>query len=156
MRTILFLLRKALLQIFRDRIMPVAIFVAPVIILFVLAHAMTFEVKRADVALVDHDRTEASQRLIQKFLATDRFRVTLNTPSAEEADVTLLTRQANMILRIPRGFERDLARAVSPSLQVVLNAEDGAAAGVLFSYTSAIIADFEQEWRRTSPGIAAA
>ena len=146
MRTIYFLVRKEMLQVFRDPIMPRLILVAPIVMLFILAQAMTFEVKQTNLALVDLDRSQASRQLVQKFVASGRFEVTMDVPSGDEADAALLTRRAGAILRIPTAFQRDLARGDAPSLQLILNAEDGAAAGVIHSYATAIIADFSAEW----------
>ncbi len=156
MRTILFLVRKELIQVFRDPLMPRMIVAAPLVMLFILANAMTFEVKQSDLALVDLDRTSASRNLIQRFVSTGRFRVSVQTPSGDVADTAILTRDANLVLRIPAGFERDLRRGVSPQVQLILNAEDGAAAGVVLSYAHAIIGEFGREWSQSSTMHAAA
>lgn len=142
MRTILFIIRKETLQVLRDRIMLVQIFVPPILQLLIIAHAMTFEVKQTDLALIDLDQTPASEALVERFTASRRFTVTLATASGREADEALLTREAGAILRIPAGFARDLRRGRSPAIQLVLNAEDGAAAGVVQAYANDVIADF--------------
>ena len=49
-----------------------------------------------------------------------------------------------MILHVPADFERDLRRTGTARLRLVLNAEDGAAAGVVQAYASNIIAAFNQ------------
>src|SRR5690606_10984051 len=77
---------------------------------------------------------------------TGRFVLTVETPSGEVADQALLNRNAGVVLRIPSAFERDLRRGVSPQVQLILNAEDGAAAGVVLSYAQNIVADFGREW----------
>ena len=48
------------------------------------------------------------------------------------------------MLRIPSGFERDLRRGQPPTVQLVLNAEDGAAAGVVQAYAGQIVAAFSR------------
>ena len=144
MRTILTIFRKETLQVLRDRVMLVQIFVPPVIQLLVLAQAMTFEVKHTDLALVDLDRSPASERLVEDFTSTGRFDVSVVTASGNVADGALLTREANAVLRIPQGFERDLRQRRSPEIQLVLNAEDGAAAGVVQAYAGQILASFSQ------------
>ncbi|NNF56629.1 MAG: ABC transporter permease [Rhodothermaceae bacterium] len=144
MRTILFIIRKETLQVLRDRIMLVQIFVPPVLQLLILAQAMTFEVKHTDLALVDLDRSPASERLVERFTASGRFEVAVWTPSGDVADEALLTREASAVLRIPEGFERDLRRGQPPAVQLVLNAEDGAAAGVRQAYAAQILAAFTQ------------
>ncbi len=144
MRTILFIIRKETLQVLRDRIMLIQIFLPPVLQLLILAQAMTFEVKHTDLALVDLDGTPAAERLVERFTASGRFDVSVRTASGDVADEALLTREANAVLRIPAGFERDLRRGRSPEVQLILNAEDGAAAGVVQSYAGQILAAFSQ------------
>ena len=144
MRTILFIIQKETLQVLRDRIMLIQIFVPPVLQLLILAQAMTFEVKRTDLALIDLDGSPASERLVERFTASGRFRVTFRTASGDQADEALLTREAGAILRIPDGFARDLQGGRPASVQLVLNAEDGAAAGVVQAYASQILAAFSR------------
>ncbi len=128
----------------RDRIMLVQIFVPPIVQLLIVAQAMTFEVATADLALVDLDRSAASERLVEGFTASGRFAVTVVTASGDRADEALLTREASVVLRIPAGFERDLQRRASPEVQLVMNAEDGASAGVVQAYASQIVGRFAQ------------
>ena len=145
MRTVLFIIRKEILQVFRDRIMLIQIFVPPVLQLLILAQAMTFEVKHTDLALVDLDRSPASERLVERFTSSGRFDVAVRTASGDVADAALLTRDANAVLRIPDGFERDLRRGRSSEVQLILNAEDGAAAGVVQSYAGQILGAFARD-----------
>lgn len=142
MRTILFIVRKEILQVVRDRIMRVQILVPPIVQLLVVAQAMTFSVARTDLALVDLDRSPASERLVERFTASGRFEVSVVTASGDVADRSLLTREAGAVLRIPAGFERDLRRRQSPEVQLVLNAEDGAAAGIVQGYAGAILSAY--------------
>jgi ABC-2 type transport system permease protein len=141
-RTVLFLVRKEILQVVRDRIMRVQILVPPVVQLLVVAQAMTFSVAKTDLALVDLDRSPASERLVERFTASGRFEASVVTASGDVADRALLTREAGAVLRIPAGFARDLARGRAPEVQLVLNAEDGAAAGIVQGYAGEILAAF--------------
>ncbi len=142
MRTVLFLIQKETLHVLRDRIMLIQILVPPVLQLMVLAHAMTFEVRRVDLALVDLDGSPASQRLTEQFLSTGRFRVAVRTASGDRADAALLAREANVVLRIASDFSRRLDRGQAPRVQLILNAEDGAAAGVVQAQAVQILAGF--------------
>ena len=144
MRTTFFIIQKETLQVLRDRIMLVQIFIPPVLQLLILAQAMTFEVKRTDLALVDLDDSPASERLVERFTASGRFQIAVRTASGDLADEALLTREAGAVLRIPEGFARDLQRGRPPAVQLVLNAEDGAAAGVVQAYANQILAAFSR------------
>lgn len=142
MRTIRFLLEKEYRQIFRDRAMMFQMLMIPMIQLLVLANAATFEVKRANLYVVDHDHTESSRGLVTRLVASGRFVLTGASASPALADRALLARDANVIVALPAEFERDLVRLHAAPVQLVLNAEDGAAAGVTLSYARQIIVDY--------------
>jgi ABC-2 type transport system permease protein len=149
MRTLRFLLRKEYLQIFRDRLMVAQMVLLPCIQLALLANAATFEVTSARLAVVDEDRSAASRGLVDRMSAAGRFEVVRMARSATAADEALMRRDAGVILHIPRDFERDLVRTRSAPVQLVLNAEDGAAAGVTLSYAQRIVSEYASELAAT-------
>jgi len=155
-RILRFLLRKEYLQIFRDHFMVAQMLLLPVIQLAILANAATFEVKGARLAVVDEDRTPSSRALIDRFTSSRRFELVGTSVSTRGADEAMLRREAGAILRIPTAFERDLVRTRAAQVQLVLNAEDGAAAGVMLGYAQRIIAEYAGELSATLAGAPAA
>lgn len=149
MRTIRFLLRKEYRQIFRDKAMVFQMLMIPMIQLLVLANAATFEVKRATMYVVDDDHTETSRGLVTRLTASRRFVLVGASPSVELADEALLSRRAGLIVHLPSGFERDLVRTHTAPMQLVMNAEDGAAAGVTLSYAQQIVGDYAADLSAT-------
>jgi ABC-2 type transport system permease protein len=152
-RTVFFLVRKEFLQIFRDRTTVFQIFMIPVIQLLVLANAATFDVKRVAMLVVDEDRTTVSTGLVQRLMAGRQFRVVRDEPSDAGVEHALLDREVTAVLHIPRRFEEDLVRRGRAPVQLVLNAEEGATAGIVQSYANAIVASYAAELDRTLPGI---
>jgi len=154
MRTILFLLQKEFLQIFRNRAMLPIIFVMPLIQLLVLSFAATFEVKNTTVSLIDEDGSTTSRRLVENFEASGYFTVMHRTFSAAEADEDMQRGDVRMILHIPADFERDLRQTGTAPVQIVLDAQDGAAAGVVQAYAVRILTAYSRDVRvdfRTPP-----
>ncbi len=145
LRTIRFLLRKEFLQIIRNRAMLPIIFVLPVAQLLILAHAATFEVRNSHVALVDRDRSVDSRRLVSEFESTSYFDVTLRTASIDEANRAMLAGDVRMILVVPNDFSSDLRTGHATTVQMVLDAQDGAAAGVVQAYAQQIVARFDRD-----------
>ena len=145
MQSLRYLLRKEFLQIFRDRFMVAQLLLMPIIQLLLLGNAATFEVKSARMYVVDRDYSEASRGLIQKLVASRRFEVVGSSPSIDIGSQWMLERKTDMILGIPTDFEKDIVRTRSAQVQLILNAEDGAAAGVTQSYASRIIAAYAGE-----------
>ena len=145
MRIIYFLLQKEFLQIFRNRAMLFIIFILPLVQLFVLGNAATFEVKNTGISLMDMDRSTISRQLIDRMAASGYFSFIRSTSSMQEAEDDLISNRAGKILQIPRGFERNLQRVGVAKIQLILNAEDGKIAGVTQAYASSIIARFNQD-----------
>jgi ABC-2 type transport system permease protein len=150
-RTIFFLVRKEFLQIFRDHTTVFQIFMIPVIQLLVLANAATFDVKQVAMLVVDEDRTTVSAGLVQRLEAGRQFRIVRYEPSDAGVDQALLDREVTAVLHIPRRFEEDLVRRGRAPVQLVLNAEEGATAGIVQSYANAILASYAIELDRTLP-----
>ncbi len=151
MRTIFFLVRKEFLQIFRDHTTVFQIFLIPVIQLLVLANAATFDVKRVRMLVVDEDRSTVSAGLVQRLEAGRQFKIVRYEPSDAGVDQALLDREVTAVLHIPRRFEEDLVRRGWAPVQLVLNAEEGATAGIVQSYATAILASYARELDRTLP-----
>jgi ABC-2 type transport system permease protein len=151
MRVLGVLLRKEFLQIFRDRAILGMLFVMPMVQLLVLANAATFEVASARLAVVDHDGTPTSRLVAERLAASGRFVPTGGPTSAARADAAMLAGEADVILAVPAGFERELARDGHAAVQLVLDAEDGAAAAVTQSYAGRILADLSRELGARAP-----
>jgi ABC-2 type transport system permease protein len=150
-RTVFFLVRKEFLQIFRDRTTVFQIFMIPVVQLLVLANAATFDVKRVAMLVVDEDRTTVSSGLVQRFQAGKQFRVIRYEATDADVDHALLDREVTAVLHIPRRFEEDLVRRGRAPVQLVLNAEEGATAGIVQGYANAILSGYAAELDRTLP-----
>ncbi|MGH7628229.1 MAG: ABC transporter permease [Gemmatimonadales bacterium] len=151
MRTIFFLVRKEFLQIFRDHTTVFQIFMIPVVQLLLLANAATFDVKQVRMLVVDEDRTTVSGGLVQRLEAGRQFKVVRYEPSDASVEHALLDREVTAVLHIPRRFEEDLVRHGRAPVQLVLNAEEGATAGIVQSNANAILASYARELDRTLP-----
>ena len=153
MRTVFFLVRKEFLQIVRDHTTMVQIFMIPVVQLLVLANAATFDLKRTRLMVIDEDRTTVSAGLVQRLEAGRQFRVVRDVPNTSEVERSLLEREATAVIHIPRRFEDDLVRRGRATVQLVLNAEEGAATGIVQSSANAILAAYAAELDRTLPRV---
>ena len=145
MRSLRFLLRKEFLQIFRDRMIVGLVFILPMVQLLILSNAASFEVKHGRMYVLDKDRSTMSRGLFDRMAASGRFVAVEASTSLELADRAMLDRRVDVILVVPAGFERDLVRDRRASVQLIMNAEDGGAAGVMRSYAGRILAGYSRE-----------
>lgn len=138
MRTVWYLVQKEALQVLRDRVMLFQIIAIPIIQLLVVTSAATFEVRQADVHLVDADHSQASRRIADAFRASNRFTLRTVTTDAKAADDDLDARRADLVLHVPAGFERDLVRNDPPDLRLLVSGANPSS-GVIQSYAQQIL-----------------
>lgn len=148
MKTIQFILQKEFLQIFRNKAMLPILFVMPIVQLLVLSFAATYELKEASFALVDYDQSSLSRELSAQFQATGYFSLEFKTFDTDEALGELQAGNVDLILKIPENFSRDYLQGEPVSLQMLIDAVDGTKAGMIQSYGSSIIRDFNQNHYR--------
>jgi len=141
MKTLSILIGKEFRQIFRNRALLPILFVAPLAQLLILPLAADFEVKNIDIAIVDHDRSAQSQRLVSTITASGYFRLADGGGAFRTAFAEMEADRADLILEIPRGFERNLLREDREKLFVAINAINGVKAGLGGGYLARIIAE---------------
>lgn len=144
MKTILYIIQKEFLQIFRDKMMLPIIFVIPIVQLLILAHTATFEIKYVDLGIIDLDQSVASRALVQKFEASPFFRVKARSFSLEKLSEEMQNSRVEQILYIPTDFNLELEKKHPVKVQLITDAVDGSAAGMMSAYALSIIKDFNQ------------
>lgn len=145
MRALRFLLKKEFTQIFRDHVIVRILFIMPIAQLLLLANAATFEVKSGRMFVVDRDRSTMSRDVIARLQSSGRFVGAASSLSMDAANHAMLNREIDVIVVIPADFERDMVRERRAPVQLIFNAEDGAAAAVMQSYANQILANYTTE-----------
>ncbi|HEY9048484.1 MAG TPA: ABC transporter permease [Ohtaekwangia sp.] len=147
MRTIRFLLQKEFRQIFRNKSILAMILVMPIMQLLILPLAANYEVKNINLAVVDHDHSSYSQKMISKITSSGYFRLTGYHPSYKEGLHEIESDKADLILEIPHGFERNLTREDKEKLLIAVNAINGVKANLGSAYLAEIIRNFNGDIR---------
>jgi len=145
------MIRKEMLQVFRNKQMLPMIFVVPIVQVLLLTFAATFEIRNVDVIIVDKDNSTASREIIYKFKASKYFTVTgIKNAGADHND--LLDRgKAGLIIEIPENFEKDIINLNPVKVQLLINAVDASAAGLINTYANMIVNDFSKGLARAMP-----
>ncbi len=145
MRKLVFLLRKEFRQIVRNPFMIRAIIAVPILQMLILVPAVTFEIKRIDLAVTDNDRSPSSRELLARLGGSSFFRITATPANYEEAEALLLTGDADMALIIPGDFSEGLAGITRPRLQVLADAVNATSAQLSWSYLTSVVRDFNRD-----------
>ena len=144
MRTIRFILRKEILQIFRNKSMLPIIFVLPIMQLLILSQAMTYELKEIKLHLVDLDHSPTSRHLWQKLQASPYFTIAQQSQSVAQGEQDLLADKADLVLVIPQNMEKNLFNQRFQKVQLLINAINASKAGLANAYTNSVLQDFNR------------
>ena len=142
MRTILYLIRKEFLQIFRDKFIGKAIFAIPIIQMLILVPAVTFEIRNVRLCIVDRDMTHESRELVNQLEGSTFFKVRFSTFSEQEANNLLHRDKCDLILQIPSGFGEELGKGNPGRLMVTANAINASNAQLSWAYLNGVIRDY--------------
>lgn len=154
MRTLGFLLQKEFKQIFRNKSILRMIIAMPIIQLIVMPLAADFEIKNINLSVVDHDHSAYSRKLVKKITASGYFRLNDYSESFNESFEEFQTDKSDVLLEIPKDFEKHLLTKNGANLFLAVNAINGTKATVGSGYLSRIISNFNsdirQEWMQPS------
>ncbi len=150
MKTILAIIQKEFLQIFRNKMMIPIIFVMPVVQLVILVYAANLEMKEINMLIINNDRSSISRRLSEKFSSSPFFKVSFGN-SPKEANSLMKKDKADIILTIPNNFEKKLIKEKAADIQLLFNAVNGTKAAVANGYCRNIIFNFNKNIIINSP-----
>jgi len=144
MKTIFYVIQKEFIQVKRNKTMLRMIIMIPLLQMLVLVFAATYDLKNVNIYLIDKDMSSTSRQLASKLDASPFFTINNTSFNPEDGEKELLKNKDHMVLVIPQGFERDLIREDKASLQMLVNAIDGQAAQLAYSYANSVIRDFNK------------
>ena len=144
MHTILIIIRKEFIQIFRDKTMLPMMLIMPLMQLLILVYAANLEMKRIDMVVVDNDLSPASRKLINKFEGSPFFYIINSSFSIKNAEDEIKQDNADVILCIPKGFEKNIYRENKSQLQLLINAINATKAGLTNAYAGYVLAQFNK------------
>src|ERR1700712_2136724 len=130
MNQLLFLLEKEFRQVFRNPAILRSVLIMPFIQLLVFPFAANYEVKNVLLSIVDHDHSSYSQKFISKITSSGYFILTDYSPSYNKAMESIESDKADLIIEIPRGFEKDLVKENKGSMLLSVNAVNGTKANL--------------------------
>ncbi len=122
--------------------MRVLLFVPPVLQSIIFGFAVNLDVDHARIAWMDMDRTPASRDLRERFEGSGRFDIVAWPQNEAEVQRVLDRSDAQGVIRVLPGFERDLRRSRPTEVQVLIDGTNSNTASLVSSYAGEIIADF--------------
>lgn len=140
-----FLIEKEFKQLLRNPFLPRMILVFPCMIMILMPWAADLEIKNINLNIVDNDHSVISRRLVDKIEASTYFQMKGLPKSYNEGLKAIEEGDADIVLEIPRNFEKDWMKGNSPRVLIAANAVNGTKGGLGSSYLASIISHFNEE-----------
>ena len=138
------LMRKEVQQILRDKQLLFLLFFMPILQLFIYGFALSPEVDRLRLGVVDNASSTISRALTAALVVNDVFE--LKESGGRDAALAALVRDGALDagLIIPADLERRYRAGLKTNVQVFIDGVDANSAGIAAGYVSQILASFNR------------
>lgn len=134
-----YLIEKEFKQLRRNSFLPRLILIFPCVIMLIMPWAATLEIEDLRIAIIDHDHSPSSIRLIHRIEASPYFKL-MTLPDTYEKGLENIERdRVDMLLEIPKGFEKEQVNGRSASALIAINAVNGTKGGLGSTYLQQIL-----------------
>lgn len=129
------LFRKEFVLLLRDPRLRFTLIVPPVLQLFVFGYAATFDVRHAQIAVVNHDDGQASRNLLAAVVATRHYTLRLE-PSIAAASGAMDRGEVGVIVQIPARL------ATARKVQLIADGSDPNTAQLVIAELAQVVARY--------------
>lgn len=142
MKTIIYFIKKELLQFKRDPKMFALILFAPVIQLVLLGYAANLDVETVHTAVYDMDKTSTSRNFIEKFEASGYFDIDYHVSNYDELTGLIDNGKIIVGLVIPNDFEKNINSGRTAPVQALFDGSDANSASIASGYVRGIVSSY--------------
>lgn len=134
------MVRKELVQVFRDPRMARLVIVAPIVQLLVFGYAVSTDVRHTPTIVLDRDQSRDSRELVTALTAGGYFDVVETAAHDRDLAFALDHGDAAVALAIPPGYARDLARGTA-TVQLLFDGTNSNQATIAKGHAERIVQD---------------
>lgn len=146
-----YLIEKEFKQLLRNSFLPKLVFIFPCMIMLLMPWAANLEIKNINLSVIDNDHSATSRRLVEKIGASNYFRLTSLSGSYAEGMKAIEKGTADIVLEIPRHFEKERVNGLGAQVLVAANAVNGTKGGLGSSYLASIMSEYASELQAEHP-----
>ncbi len=137
--------KKEFLHIYRDPRSLALVILMPALLMLLFGYAVTLDVKKVSMAVLDRDRSQESLNFIQRFSASPYFRLRFWVQD-EKAMMRLIDQgEVKIGLVLPWDFSKTIKAEKTASVQALIDGADANTANLILSYAEAIARQYTQE-----------
>jgi len=145
MRRLTAAIKKEYIQFLRDRMLVILILWIYTVDAVLCTMALSFEVKNLHMAVYDQNRTQWSQKLVERFTSTEYFTKAQQVSSLKEMDSLLDAGKVDMGLVVPPDFSESIGKGKRADVQIVLSGTNSNTANTARGYANVIIEGFSRD-----------
>lgn len=138
--TLRYLIEKEFKQLARNSFLPRLILLFPCMMMLIIPWAATLEIEDLRIVIIDNDHSPSSERLVHRIESSPYFKLTGLPDTYRDGLEAIEKDRADMLLEIPRGFEKEQVNGRPASALVAVNAVNGTKGGLGSSYLNQILA----------------
>lgn len=147
------LIRKELIAILKDPRSRMVL-VLPVILQSLLfGYAATFDLNEVPYAVLDIDRSNASNRFIMQLDGSGVFKRVATLRSPAQIGETIGNKRALLVIHLPAGFERDIESGRGGVVQVIADGRNSNTGNIAAAYAAAAVDRFNTQWNNAHGGV---
>lgn len=130
---------KEITQIVRDPIALLLMFILPAFLLFIFGFAINLDIRTIPLAVLDHDKTENSRVLVDRFITSGYFKLKQRLSSEDQINWLLDRGEVKAIIKIPANFQREVFKGKTTPVQIIIDGTDNNTATVVMGYARMIM-----------------
>jgi len=139
------ILIKEFKQVLRDPRMKTVILISPIVQIILFGYAANKDIDFIPTAIYDQDNTKESRQLLHMFTYSGYFVPKYYIGSQAEQDAVLDKGLVSAVLRIDRGFGRDIQAGKDASVQLSLDGTDSNTAMIISGYAGTIMSTYQYD-----------
>ncbi len=137
--------KKEFFHIYRDFRSLGLVILMPALLMILFGYAVTLDVKKVSMAVLDRDRSQESFNFIQRFSASPYFKLRYWVRDQKEITRLIDEGEVKIGLVIPWDFSKTIKSENVSSVQAIIDGADANTASLILSYAQAITRQYTQE-----------
>ncbi len=137
--------KKEFFHIYRDPRSLALVILMPALLMLLFGYAVTLDVKKVSMAVLDRDRSQESFNFIQRFSSSPYFHLRYWVRDEKEMKHLIDQGEVKMGLVLPWDFSKTIKAEKIIPIQAVIDGADANTASIILSYAQAIARQYTQE-----------
>jgi ABC-2 type transport system permease protein len=137
--------KKEFFHIYRDPRSLALVILMPALLMLLFGYAVTLDVKKVPMAVLDYDRSQESLNFIQRFSASPYFNLSFWVRDEKEIKRLIDQGEVKVGLVLPWDFSKTIKAEKVIPVQALIDGSDANTANIVLGYIQAIARQYTQE-----------